>query len=203
MTGMLATALLFCALSSAKDRKLPTGQASNDVVLLEASVLDSDAITQIFGSDFKGVYQVLEVTLTPKAGKTLDMKLDDFLLRSDMTGEHTGPLLPGEIAGQGALVVKRGDPPKQKGGFGGGFGGIMMGGGGMGQPDTTDRTKVEMKEDGEKDPMLKTLKRKILAEKPITETVTGLLFFPFEKEKPKHLALVYTTPSGKIRTQFK
>ncbi|MES1261099.1 MAG: hypothetical protein ABUS49_05115, partial [Acidobacteriota bacterium] len=139
----------------------------------------------------------------PKGGKPLDIRLDDFLLRSDQTGEHTGPLAAAQIAGQGALVVKRGDPPRSKTGFGGGFGGIMMGGGAMGAPDTTDRTKVEVKESAEKDPMLATLKRKILSEKTIGEPVTGLLFFPLDKEKPKHLALIYTTPSGKLRMQFR
>ena len=143
------------------------------------------------------------MTLTPKGGKPLDVRLDDFLLRSDMSGEHTGPLAAAQIAGQGALVVKRGDPPRSKGGFSGGFGGIMMGGGAMGAPDTSDRSKVEMKESTEKDPMLSALKRKILAEKTVTETVTGLLFFPLDKEKPKHLALIYTTTSGKLRMQFR
>ena len=59
----------------------------------------------------------------------------------------------------------------------------MMGGGAMGAPDRGDNTKVEVKESAEKDPMLSTLKRKILAEKTVTETVTGLLFFPLDKEK--------------------
>jgi hypothetical protein len=166
-------------------------------------VLDSEQLKQIFGSDFDSAYSVIEVTLTPKGGKPLDIRMDDFLLRSDQTGEHTGPLLAAQIAGQGSLVVRRGDPPKSKGGFSGGFGGIMMGGGAMGPPTAVDNTKVEVKESTEKDPMLSTLKRKILAEKTIAETVTGLLFFPLDKEKPKHLALVYTTPTGKLRMQFR
>jgi hypothetical protein len=51
--------------------------------------------------------------------------------------------------------------------------------------------------------MLEKLKLKILAEKSIGAPVTGLLFFPLEKEKPKSLELIYTTPSGKIRMKFK
>ena len=47
--------------------------------------------------------------------------------------------------------------------------------------------------------MLSVLKRKILPEKTVSEPVTGLLFFPLDKEKPKHLALVYTTPTGKLQ----
>lgn len=191
------------SLFGAKDKKLPSGEMSNDGVRVEGSVLDSEQLKQIFGSDFDNGYIVIEVTLTPKGGKPLEIHLDDFLLRSDQTGEHTGPLLAAQIAGQGSLVVKRGDGPKSKGGFSGGFGGIYTGGGAMGPPTATDNTKVEIKESTEKDPLLGALKRKILAEKSVTEPVSGLLFFPLEKEKPKHLALVYTTPAGKLRMQFR
>lgn len=203
-TARIVTALLLlCTAAWPKEKRLPSGEAGNDLVRISASVLDAEQLQQTFGSDFGNSYSVIEVTLTPKGGKPFDIHLDDFLLRSEQTGEHTGPLLAAQIAGQGALVVRRGDPPKSKGGFGGGFGGIMMGGGAMGAPDTTDRTKIEVKESSEKDPLLSALKRKILAEKPITEPVTGLLFFPLDKEKPKHLVLIYTTPSGKLRMQFK
>jgi hypothetical protein len=203
ITVLVMTALLFCAPGQSKEKHLPTGEMSNEGVHVAATVIDSDQMTEIFGSDFANLYSVIEVTIAPRNGKPVEMRLDDFLLRSDQTGEHTGPLMAAQIGGQGALVVKRGDPPRSKTGFGGGFGGIMMGGGAMGAPDTTDRSKVEMKESAEKDPLLAMLKRKILTEKTITEPVTGLLFFPLEKAKPKHLALVYSTPAGKIRTEFK
>jgi hypothetical protein len=205
---MLLASLVLCARGypapdHRKDKRLPSGEMSNDGVHIVATVLDSDQLKEIFGSDFGSLYSVIEVTITPRNGKPVEVHLDDFLLRSEQTGDHTGPLAAAQIGGQGALVVRRGDPPRSKSGFGGGFGGIMMGGGGMGAPDTTDRSKVEMKENAEKDPLLANLKRKILAEKTITEPVTGLLFFPIEKEKPKHLMLICTTPAGKIRTQFK
>jgi hypothetical protein len=187
----------------AKDKKLPSGEASNDLVNITGTVLDSEQLKQIFGSDFNNGFSVIEATLTPKGGKSLDVHLDDFLLRSEQTGDHTGPLAAAQIAGQGVLVVNRGDPPQSKIGFSGGFGGIYGGDGAMGPPTAVDNTKVEIKESSEKDPMLNVLKRKILAEKPITEPVTGLLFFPLDKEKPKHLVLVYTTPAGKLRMQFR
>jgi hypothetical protein len=200
---LLAIGLASASPALAKDKKLPSGEASNDIVTVAGTALDSEQLKQIFGSDFDNGYSVIEVTLTPKGGKPLDVHLDDFLLRSDQTGEHTGPLLAAQIAGQGALVVRRGEGPKSKGGFSGGFGGIMMGGGAMGAPTAVDNTKVEVKESAEADPMLNILKRKILAEKTISEPVTGLLFFPLDKEKPKHLALVYTTSAGKLRMQFR
>jgi hypothetical protein len=203
LSVFLATSLMSGTAAMAKEKKLPSGEATNDVVAIAATALDSEQLKQIFGSDFDNGYSVIEVTLTPKGGKPLDIRIDDFLLRSDQTGEHTGPLLAAQIAGQGALVVHRGDGPKSKGGFTGGFGGIMMGGGAMGAPTAVDNTKVEVKESAEADPMLSILKRKILAEKTVSEPVTGLLFFPLDKEKPKHLALVYTTSAGKLRMQFR
>jgi hypothetical protein len=201
--AMLAICIAGATAALAKDKKLPSGEASNDTVLVNGTALDSEQLKQIFGSDFENGFAVIEVTLTPRGGKPVEIRLDDFLLRSDQTGEHTGPLLAAQIAGQGALVVRRGDPPRGKGGFSGGFGGIMMGGGAMGQPTAVDNTKVEVKENAEKDPMLSVLKRKILPEKTVTEPVTGLLFFPLDKEKPKHLALIYTTPAGKLRMLFR
>lgn len=191
------------AITLAKEKRLPSGEAGNDVVAITATALDSEQLKQIFNSDFDNGYSVIEVTLTPKGSKPLDIHLDDFLLRSDQTGEHTGPLAAAQIAGQGALVVRRGEGPKRKGGFSGGFGGVMMGGGAMGPPTAVDNTKVEVKENAEADPMLSILKRKILAEKTISEPVTGLLFFPLDKAKPRHLALVYTTSGGKLRMQFR
>jgi hypothetical protein len=158
-------------------------------------------LRQTFGSDFGGIFTVVEITLTPRGGKPLDVHLDDFLLRSEQTGEHSGPLAPSQIAGQGALVVHQdGNQGRGKGGFSGGLGGIMMGGGSA-EPPPEPRT--EMKNSDKKDPMLDVLKRKILAEKSIAAPVTGLLFFPLEKEKPKNLDLIYTTPSGKLRMKFK
>ena len=80
----------------------------------------------------------------------------------------------------------------------------MMGGGGSpGMIPQPDNSKIEIKDDRERDPLLGMLKRKILTEKAITQPTTALLFFPLDKEKPKHLALVYTTPSGKLRFKFK
>ena len=202
---ILYSALLLClaAVTLAADKKPPAGEASNDDVSLQATVLDPEQIQQIFASDFNKMFVVVEVTLTPKTGKSVDVHLDDFLIRSEQTGEHSGPLSASQIGGQGSMVVNRGQSGQKRGGFGGGFGGIMMGGGGMGAPTIQDNTKVTVKEDTEKDPLLAMLKRKILAEKTITEPVTGLLFFPLEKEKPKNLALIYTTPAGKLRFKFK
>jgi len=193
---------LFAFAAFAGEKKLPSGEAANDAVTIQASVLDEDHLQQIFSSDFNRMFSVIEVTLTPKGDKPYEVHLDDFLLRSEQTGAHSGPLEAAQIGGQGGLVINRAEPKKHSTGFSGGFGG-MMGGGSPGMVQQPDNSKVEVKDDREQDPMLGMLKRKILPEKPITQPTTALLFFPLEKEKPKNLALVYTTPSGKLRFKFK
>jgi hypothetical protein len=192
--ALIVCGMLLLAPVSAKEKRLPSGDAANEAVRVEATCLDSAQLKETFGTDFDNLFAVIEVTITPKvSGKALDVHLDDFLIRSEQTGEHSGPLAASQIAGQGALVVhQRDNKPKSGIGFGGGIGGIMMGGGGGGAP--PPEAKVEVKNSETRDPLLDVLKRKILAEKPVNEPVTGLLFFPLEKEKPKNLVLVYTTP---------
>jgi hypothetical protein len=201
MRRIISIALLFCAVASARDKKLPSGEASNEAVAVTATALNADELQQIFGSNFDNSYVVIEVTLTPKGGKPLDVSLDDFMLRSDQTTAHSGPLAASQIAGTETLIVHQTAPQTRSGGFSGGFGGIMTGGGGA--PPPPPKSKGEIKNSDSRDPMLDVLKRKILPEKPIEETVTGLLFFPLEKEKIKNLTLIYTTPPGKLRIRFK
>jgi hypothetical protein len=209
MRRILAAALIFggfCVAAWGKDRKLPSGEAGNEAVGVEALCLDAAELKEIFGTDFDNLFSVVEVTLTPKGGKPLDIHLDDFLMRSEQTGAHSGPLYASQIAGQDTLVVHQSDVNKRKSGpsFGGGMGPIMMGGGGSSAP--PPEARVEVKNSEKRDPMLDVLKRKILAEKPAGETVTGLLFFPLDKEKPKNLVLIYTVPgpeADKLRIRFK
>jgi hypothetical protein len=201
MRRILAAAFIFAAAASARDKKLPSGDVANSLVEAAGSVLDSEQLKETFGSDFGGMFTVIEMTLTPKSDRPVEIHLDDFLLRSDQTGDHSGPFAASQIAGQGTLVVHSAEAPRSKGGFSGGLGGIYMGG--MGSAEPPPEGKAEIKNSEKKDPMLDTLKRKILAEKTITQPVTGLLFFPLEKEKPKSLELTYTTPDGKLRMKFR
>jgi hypothetical protein len=203
MRRIIAAALLLCAAVWCKDKKLPAGEAGNDSVSITATYFDSETLKDTFGTDFDNLFAVVEVTLTPKNGKTLDVHLDDFMIRSEQTGDHSGPLAASQIAGQETLVVHQGDARKGKSGFGSGIslGPIMMGGGGGGAP--PPETKTEMKTSEKRDPLLDVLKRKILAEKPATEAVSGLLFFSIEKDKPKNLVLVYSAQPDKLRIKFR
>jgi len=206
MRRFLTAAILLTALALAKDKKLPTGTAGNELIQFTGTVLDVDELKQLFGTDFGENYVVIDATLAPRSDKPCEVHLDDFLMRSEQTGEHTGPVVASQIAGSNTIVFKRPDAPASRGGFGGGFGGIMMGGGGVNMP-PANPGKAEVKTRDGRNPLLDVLNRKILPEKPITETVSGLLFFPMEKEKPKNLVLIYTTPSEqqdkKLRIKFK
>ena len=77
----------------------------------------------------------------------------------------------------------------------------MLGGGGSasGMADATTKTGAKDKEN----PILGVLKGKILPEKETQSPVSGLLYFPMEKQKVKDLELLYKTPEGKLSLRFK
>jgi hypothetical protein len=207
MAGLLAAALIFGA-----EKKPQTRSTENEDVEITATVFaDQEAVRQVLGADLGGHYIVAQVQIAPKDGKKISISLDDFLLRTDKDGERTTPFTPSQIAGKGALVVSAG------GGRGGSFGerggpswggmplgmpGGMIGGGGgsaSGMADATMKSGAKEKEN----PLLGVLKEKILPEKETQVPVSGLLYFPMEKQKVKDLELLYKTPEGKLSLRFK
>jgi hypothetical protein len=180
-------ALGLCAALYAGEKKSPQGRQEDDTVAISATLLGSEQVKEAVGSDFDNDYIVLDVHLTPKGGKPYVVQLDDFILRSESSGEHTGPLVASQIAGSGALVVERTYGNKAN----------------PNSPKVIEGTKVEMKDGDKPDPALDALKNKILAAKTVSEPVSGLLFFPLTKEKAKNLILSYKTPQSKLRLGFK
>jgi hypothetical protein len=205
MKRIIALALVLAAAAWSGEKKPPSGEAGNEVVGVTATYLDADELKQIFGTDFDKMFSVVEVTLTPKGDKPLDVHLDDFLIRSEQTGDHSGPLSASQIAGQGTLVIHKPDESKKGKGSGisWGMGGMGMGAGGGSGGAPPPESKTEIKNSETRDPLLDVLKRKILAEKPVTQPVSGLLFFSLDKDKPKNLVLIYSTTPGKLRMKFK
>jgi hypothetical protein len=55
---------------------------------------------------------------------------------------------------------------------------------------------------GEKNPVLQVLKDRMLPQKEVDQPISGLLYFPMEKQKLKDLELIVTTPSGKLNIRF-
>ncbi len=88
---------------------------------------------------------MLEVSLAPKGGAPYPVHLDDFILRSEQSGEHSGPFTyASQIAGAGALVVEQTYGNKQN----------------IDSPKILEGTKVTMKDDVKGDAALDALKKK-------------------------------------------
>ena len=176
----------------AADKRLPQGRGENDAVAVSATLLPKEQLDQEFGTMFHGSFTVVEVRVTPKGGKPLEVKLDDFILRSQSDGDHSGPLAAAQVVDGGALVVKQTFAPRTNA-----ESAPMIAG-----------TKVEMKDDLSKGvsgtpEVLAALKKRILAEQTTSEPESGLLFFPLEHQKARNLVLSYAAPGGNMRIQFK
>ena len=219
---ILGIGLVAASILSGADKKPAVRSMENaDVEIIATPIADREAVRQALGSDLGGHYILVDVRVVPKDGQKITVHLDDFMLRTDKDGERTTPFAPSQIAGKGALVISQGassgggttaEPvgPSYGGGpYGGplggppimGPGGIGVGGGG----DASGEVAAKMN-NGAKDkpnPMLEVLKQKILPEKETDAPVSGLLYFPMEKQKVKDLELIYTTPSGKLSVRFK
>lgn len=123
--------LLAATFGIARERKLASGEAANEVVSISATVYDAEQMKEAVGTGFDQDYIVLELKLRPRTATPYDVKLDDFILRSENSGDHSGPLAAGQIAGSGMLIVKTdGSANQRKGGFSVGMGGMMGGPGG-------------------------------------------------------------------------
>jgi len=214
MRARVATIGLMCgAVLFGGDKKVPLRSSENGLVEMTATALvDREAVKQELGSDLGGHYIVVRVQLAPRDGVKLAIHRDDFVLRTDKDGERTTPFAPSQIAGGAVLVVSTGaasgrgtvmagDP----GGYGPygplGMGGVGIGSGG-GEATEAHATMKSGSKD-KKDPVLDVLKEKILPEKETDAPISGLLYFPMEKQKLKDLELIYTTPEGKINLRFK
>src|SRR5690348_8025622 len=104
MRPFLAFAL--CAtLLLAGEKKAPQGHEENDAAAVSATFVSPEEVKQIFGTDFNNNFTVIDVTVTPKTGKPFFVRLDDFILRSESSLEHSGPMSAGQIAGGGEVVV--------------------------------------------------------------------------------------------------
>jgi hypothetical protein len=189
----------------AADKKLPIEQSSNELVEISATVtLDKDQIKQELGSDFGGDIVLVKVTVRPVSEKPIKVSLDDFLLVSGRDGQRAEPYTPSQLAGTDVLVVTRQEPAKQKTGFGIGLGGIMSGVGPGGADNTKTDVKAEKGDSDKPNPLLATLKDKVLPEKEITDSISGFLYFQVVgKVKPKDLELHYKGPGGKLALRFR
>ncbi len=203
-TRTILALTLFPALLAAADKTLPIEETSNDLLKISAgAILDRDQIKQELGYDLGADIIVLHVTLHTVSDKPVQVSHDDFLLMSDKDGQRSEPFEPGQIAGADSLTVT--PTGMRKGGRGPGLMIGGLGGGiGSGSSNPNPDLKVESKRDEKQNPLLEVLKEKILPEKEITDTISGLLYFQIVgKVKPKDLELHYKGPAGKMALRFK
>jgi hypothetical protein len=196
--GIVGVAVFCGVLSGGEKKPPPVRSTENDLLEITVTpIADREAVQQALGSDLGGHYVLMEVHLAPKEGQKVAVHLDDFLLRTDKDGERTTPFVPSQIAGRGALVVT------QSGG-GGSSNHITLGPIMTGTSQVTENHSTMHSGSNDKpNPLLDVLKEKILPEKETEAPVSGLLYFPMEKQKVKDLELIYTTPLGKLSVRFK
>jgi hypothetical protein len=200
--------LVFLTALGAAEKKLPIEQTSNDAIEITATpIIDKDEIRQELGSDLGGDIVLVRVQVRPVSDKPVKISLDDFLLVSSKDGQRSQPFTPSQIAGDAALVLT---PQGAKNGMGGNrpkWSGIAgpfgMGTGSSGTSSPAD-TKVESVHSDKPNPLLAVLKEKVLQEKEITESISGLLYFQMVgKFKPKDLELHYKGPAGQLALRFR
>jgi hypothetical protein len=202
---ILTLALLSATLLPAADKKLPIEETTNDLLTISATaILDRDQIKQELGYDLGADIAVVRVTLHTVSDKPIQVSHDDFLLVSAKDGQRSQPFEPGQIAGADSLTVTQNGtkqaatrrPGLMIGGLGGGLG--------TGQTAAAPDVKVQASHDDQVNPLLAMLSAKILPEKEITDTISGLLYFQtVGKVKPKDLELHYKGPAGKLALRFR
>jgi hypothetical protein len=206
------------AARSKKDDNIPpeTRGENESVVITATLYARPDAVKEVLGSDLGGHYIVVAVELKPRFGKEVAINRDDFVLKTDKDGERSGPFAPSQIAGRGAMVIR------QTGGAGatgmhdndgpiiGGIPGTMgqprrVGGDGVGSAGAPEgaEAKTRTGSSEKEDPMLAVLKQKELPETKTDKPVSGLLYFPMEKQKAKDLELRYAATDDKITMRFR
>ena len=202
---LLALLLLPALVLTAAKKTVSTASGDNDDMVLTATLhIDPEDIKEMVGSDLEGHFVIAEVKVEPKYGKTVTIDRDDFLLRSHADNDHSKPFAASQVAGNTTMVISHGEAPKVKHRPSFSIGGMGGGVGTGGNNDEYKDAKATVKTAGEaENPLEKTLNEKILPETKTDKPVSGLLYFPIEKQKIKDLQLEYGGKENRITLQFK
>jgi len=222
MTRRFFAALLLSGflLAAGPKKTTETAKGENEDLILTATLyIDPQEIKQLVGSDLEGHFFVAEVKVEPKYGKEIAVDLDDFMLRTNKDGEHTQPYEASQVAGKNVMVISPAKGSESGGGLqtgptyggmpvpvGGPYGypsnGVGVGTGGSGQVDT-NKVTVHVTNDEQDNPLEKSLDAKMLPRKKTAAPVSGLLYFPMEKQKMKDLEILYGGKENRITLRFK
>lgn len=204
--GLIALLVLpALTLPAAKKNTVATARGENEDLVLTATIhLDPEDIKQMIGSDLGGHYIIAEVKVEPKYGKDIVLDRDDFMLRTDKDGDKAAPYSGSQIAGRGALVIA--EVENSDGVASPGWTGtkvpVVRGGGASKPKDGEPASKPSAATSGDST-LKKTLDAKILPEGKTSQPVSGLLYFPMEKQKMKDLELYYGGKENRITMRFK
>jgi hypothetical protein len=209
--GILCLLVAGAILLPASDKKkVPaTTRGENQDLILDVTLYDDPMLVKdLLGDDLGGHYIVADVKVDPKYGKEIVIDRDDFILRTEKDGDHTSPFAPGQVTQQDAVLVSQGKgPPAASPGMVLAGPLIIKGG-----PSTDEKNGPEVKQappgeskaESKKDnPLTKLLEDKVLPETKTDKAVSGLLYFPMEKQKRKDLVLTYGPRENRITLRFK
>jgi len=204
-SGLIALLLLpALTLPAAKKNTVATARGENEDVVITATLhIDPEDIKEMIGDDLGGHYIVAEIKFEPKYTKDVVLDRDDFLLRTDKDGDKATPYSGSQIAGKGALII--GTVDKNQGVASPGWTGIhapvVKGGGASTHKDGEPAAKAAA--DTGDTSLQKKLDSKILPEGKTDKPVSGLLYFPMEKQKMKDLELYYGGKQNRVTMRFK
>jgi hypothetical protein len=204
---------LFCllllpamVLSAAKKTTATARGENEDLVLTVTLHIDPAEIKEWIGNDLGGHYIVAETKIEPKYGKDIMVDRDDFVLRTDNDGEKAQPFAASQVAGSGGLVITTVSNQTGVGspGWTGATTDIILGASkGPDNGGGTAKVTGTTPQDTKPNPLKKMLDSKILPEGKTNKAVTGLLYFPLEKQKMKDLELLYGGKDNRISLRFK
>lgn len=216
---LLATAGMVLGQKPA-EKVAPSGMGSDSKLKIEATAYyDREQIKKVVGMDPGESIVVVSVKVTPAAGETIALNLDDFLLRSDRDGQKSRPLVPTQVAGSSVMVVKsvggsQGTGMSEERRVPYGVPGIPGGGGSLPMPGQTPNVGSATADTSEArasvedrpvkaNPLLDALKQKVLTEGEVDKPVEGLLYFLMEgKLRTKDLELVYRKSPPRVSVRF-
>jgi len=220
MKTLLVSIFTLTALAAAAERKPLPNQAGNDDIEISGSLLfNSSEIQQAIGADPGPEILVVRLKAAPKNEQSLRIGPDDFTLIYRKDGQRSEAMLPSQIAGKGALVIKAAQEDNDWGSLGNGHGWTGVGGirtqGGNGSNRNSSKgksatpapdadAKADADSDGKADPVLDALQAKLLPDRETKEPLDGLLYFAIDgkKFKAKDFSLIYKGPGGKLVMDF-
>jgi hypothetical protein len=202
---LLAASLVWCAAKKITG----SGRGENQDLILNITVYaDAESVKEVVGDDMGGHYIVAQVNVQPKYGKEITIDRDDFVLRTDKNGERTRPMAPNQIAGSGALVITglkegvgEGSEPRRGWSMGGPIG--VGSGGSTSTASDPGKVKATMEHSDKENPLKAVLDQKQLPDGKLEKPITGLLYFPLERQKLKELELIYGAKETRIAIRFK